>query len=92
MDPRCDKCEECVRACPVGAFTGRSFDQHEPREARFDARKCDQYFKDMEKEMPKPVCGMCVYICPHGRKMIKKQSTFPHQSRRCWNRIFSPWI
>jgi epoxyqueuosine reductase QueG len=70
--PRCGECKECLNACPVGAFTGRAFDQDEPREARFDARKCDGYFKDMEKQAPKPVCGMCVYICPHGRNIKKR--------------------
>ncbi len=72
MDPICGNCEECVKACPVGAFTGRMFDQEEPREARFDARKCDQYFNDMEKRDSKPMCGMCIYICPHGRNIKKK--------------------
>lgn len=72
IDSRCGNCEECVKACPVRAFTGRMFDQNEPREARFDARKCDQYFKEMEKQTPKPMCGMCVYICPHGRNIKKK--------------------
>ncbi|MGD0818351.1 MAG: 4Fe-4S double cluster binding domain-containing protein [Methanomassiliicoccales archaeon] len=72
MDPRCGTCEECANACPMHAFTGRMFDQEEPREARFEARKCDQYFKDMEKQAPQPVCGMCVYICPYGRNIAKK--------------------
>ena len=72
MGPRCGDCEQCVKACPTGAFTGRMFDQKEPREARFDAGKCERYFKDMEKQMPKPVCGMCVYICPHGQNITKR--------------------
>jgi epoxyqueuosine reductase len=72
IGPRCGECRECVNACPVGAFTGRRFDPEEPREARFDARKCDEYFQEMEKQAPKPVCGMCVYICPHGRNIKKK--------------------
>jgi epoxyqueuosine reductase len=69
IGPRCGECRECVNACPVGAFTGRTFDQDEPREARYDARKCEDYHKEMEKQAPKPVCGMCVYICPHGRNI-----------------------
>jgi len=48
------------------------FDRNEPREARFDAKKCDRYFRDMENQAPKPVCGLCVYICPHGRNIKKK--------------------
>jgi epoxyqueuosine reductase len=72
MDPRCGNCEECVKACPVSAFTGRMFQENEPREARFDAAKCDRYFKDLERQAPKPMCGVCVYICPHGRNIKKK--------------------
>lgn len=72
MDPGCGNCQECVKACPVSAFTGRMFDRNEPREARFDAAKCDQYFKDLEKEAPRPMCGVCVHICPHGRNIGKK--------------------
>jgi epoxyqueuosine reductase QueG len=72
MDTRCGNCEECVKACPTRAFTGRLFDQKEPREARFDASRCDQYFKDLERQAPKPMCGMCVFICPHGRNIANK--------------------
>jgi epoxyqueuosine reductase len=68
MKPRCGECEECVRACPAGAFTGRVFDPSEPREVRFDAAACDRYFKDLEKAGKPAACGMCLYICPHGRK------------------------
>ena len=49
MAPRCGECQACVDICPVEAFTGRMFDPGEPREARFDARKCNQYFDEMEK-------------------------------------------
>ena len=71
MVPRCGNCEECVKACPTGAFTGRMFIEEEPGRPG-SMRRCDQYFKDMEKQMPKPICGMCVYICPHGRNIKKK--------------------
>jgi epoxyqueuosine reductase QueG len=67
MASRCGECEECVRACPVGAFNGREFVPDEPREARFDAEACDRYFKDLEQEGRVAVCGMCLYICPQGR-------------------------
>jgi epoxyqueuosine reductase len=70
MESRCGECRECVDACPVGAFTGRVFQPDEPREARFDAAACDRYFKAMEKDGTAAACGMCLYICPHGR--VKK--------------------
>jgi epoxyqueuosine reductase QueG len=68
MESRCGKCTECVDICPAHAFTGRPFHADEPREARFDAASCDRYFKDLEKSGRPAACGMCLYICPHGRK------------------------
>ena len=68
MDPACGDCTECVDICPVSAFTGRLFREDEPREARYDARKCEAYFKTLEKPGIPAVCGMCLYVCPHGKK------------------------
>ena len=67
LSERCGKCNECVEACPAQAFTGRSFQASEPREVRFDVFKCRQYQTEREKQAGVAVCGMCVYICPHGR-------------------------
>jgi epoxyqueuosine reductase QueG len=68
MDTACGECTECVDICPISAFTGRNFREDEPREARYDARKCEAYFNQMEKSGKLAVCGMCLYICPHGKK------------------------
>jgi epoxyqueuosine reductase len=71
MESRCGECTACVDICPVHAFTGRPFIPGEPREARFDATLCDRYFRELEaKDYPK-ICGLCLYICPHGRKRPK---------------------
>ncbi len=67
MEPRCGRCTACVDICPVHAFTGRPFSRDEPREARFDARACDQYFRELERSGLPPVCGLCLYVCPYGR-------------------------
>lgn len=68
MEDRCGKCTDCVDACPVNAFTGRNFSEDEPRESRYDARRCEKYLQDLER-MEKPgVCGMCIYACPHGMR------------------------
>lgn len=73
MEARCGECTACVEICPVKAFTGRSFSENEPREARFDAAACDRYYKKLEKEMGfAGVCGLCLYVCPHGRKKGEK--------------------
>lgn len=69
MDERCGNCRECVDICPVKAFTGQSFLSEEPREVRFDAKKCDRYFTTMkEKNAETAVCGMCLYSCPYGKQ------------------------
>jgi epoxyqueuosine reductase QueG len=63
----CEACNLCVEICPPGAFTGRPFRQDEPREVRFAAHKCDRYFSEMRDITDYPVCGLCLYVCPHGR-------------------------
>jgi epoxyqueuosine reductase QueG len=67
MDEQCGNCVQCVEICPPKAFSGAPFQMDEPREVRFDAHKCDRYVDQVKEETGEPVCGMCLYICPHGR-------------------------
>jgi epoxyqueuosine reductase len=66
MDENCRDCDECVKACPAHAFTGQAFDKPRPRGDIFAAEACDRYL--CERETFHRVCGMCVHICPFGRK------------------------
>jgi epoxyqueuosine reductase len=68
LDERCGKCRDCVDICPVGAFTGRPFTAEEPREMRYKARACRDYFVELEEAGRLPACGLCLYVCPFGRK------------------------
>ena len=68
ISDRCGDCTECVDICPVKAFAGRHFSPGEPREVRYAADRCDRYFQSMEVKGQLKVCGMCLYICPFGRK------------------------
>ena len=71
QDPRCGECRLCVEICPVRAFTGREFHEDEPREARYDARLCDEYFATLKAQDPETaVCGLCLYVCPFGRRAV----------------------
>jgi epoxyqueuosine reductase len=67
LEARCGDCQECVEICPPGAFTGQPFRPEEPREARFDAHKCERYFDEMKESTGLAVCGLCLYVCPHGK-------------------------
>lgn len=67
IESKCVDCNMCVEICPVNAFTGESFNENEPREARYDARKCEQYLYKSDDHSDWNVCGLCVYICPHGK-------------------------
>ena len=70
MDEQCGECVECVEVCPVSAFTGRAFREDEPREARFDAHKCDRYFAKMDEDGGRAVCSLCLYVCPYGNRYV----------------------
>jgi len=65
---RCGTCKLCVEACPTQAFTGAGFVESEPREARFNAHACEAYRAEMSKTTGVRTCGMCVYVCPYGRR------------------------
>jgi epoxyqueuosine reductase QueG len=68
MAERCKECQKCVEICPQAAFTGRPFREDEPRESRYDAGKCERYLKELEEKTGYGVCGMCLYVCPYGRR------------------------
>ncbi|MBM3187518.1 MAG: epoxyqueuosine reductase [Chloroflexi bacterium] len=68
LEQRCGDCRQCVEICPVQAFTGRPFREEEPRSARYDAHRCQSYLNERQKGTGFAVCGLCLYICPHGRK------------------------
>ena len=68
LEDGCGECTDCVDTCPVSAFTGEKFRADENREVRYDARKCEKYFKVMEDAGKIPVCGLCIYNCPKGRR------------------------
>jgi epoxyqueuosine reductase len=72
LEEQCGTCDECVRICPAQAFSGEHYRLGEPREVRFAAQKCSQYFDKREGEFGYSVCGLCLYVCPHGRKHSRK--------------------
>lgn len=68
MEEHCGGCQQCAEICPQSAFTGQPFREGEPRDVRFAAHRCKAYFNEMEEATGLPVCGLCLYVCPYGRK------------------------
>ncbi len=69
MENGCDDdCGFCTTICPAQAFTGRKFDPKEPREQRMDVLVCNNHLELRKEQMGARVCGLCVAVCPHGRK------------------------
>lgn len=68
MEQLCGNCSACVDICPTKAFTGKPFHPEDPREVRYDAKKCAKYFENMKTKGQIDVCGMCLFVCPYGRK------------------------
>jgi epoxyqueuosine reductase len=71
INESCGDCKACVNICPVEAFTGASFNPSEPRDVRFNAHSCYHYMNKRREDLGEELCGLCVYICPHGRKIRK---------------------
>jgi epoxyqueuosine reductase QueG len=73
MERRCGECTQCMDICPVSAFTGADFDTGKPRETFFNARACADYARHRHKTVMSKLadgnnCGLCVFVCPHGRE------------------------
>jgi epoxyqueuosine reductase QueG len=62
----CEDCRECIEICPPKAFTGAPFKPSEPRDVRFRAQLCRDYTQRRANLLGEGICGLCVYVCPHG--------------------------
>lgn len=64
----CGGCTLCIDHCPSKAVTGREWSRHDPfvELVRFDA--CRDHKTTKRQTTGKPNCGLCINICPYGRK------------------------
>ncbi|MBO8128223.1 MAG: epoxyqueuosine reductase [Peptococcaceae bacterium] len=72
---RCGKCSKCADACPAGAIKNVTFADH-PRsrdEALYFERCVNKLTRDFAEELGlgKPVCGVCIKVCPWSRPRRK---------------------
>lgn len=64
----CGACELCCEHCPAGAITGRQWSRHEPFPLMVKHKLCAEHKQAMRAAGGKPNCGLCINICPYGRK------------------------
>ena len=67
-ESECKSCMICVKACPANAIKGINWTFGDKREKIFDAYKCKEYLDIQEKRVGETICGICVSVCPYGKK------------------------
>lgn len=74
---RCGKSMLCYKTCPVGAIKRiGSKDYYKDRDEALYFSKCVEKLKSEFAELPEigaPICGVCIKVCPFGRRLKKKR-------------------
>ncbi len=68
LKSQCDSCDLCRDYCPSGAITGKEWSREDPYVELIKKALCDNYKKKIKTIEGKPNCGLCINICPYGRK------------------------
>lgn len=72
-ESQCGACDACVRACPAIALKGKLWEAGDEREALFDPRACSTHMHQQYQKIGRgSVCGICVKVCPRGKKVLKR--------------------
>ncbi|MBI5057131.1 MAG: epoxyqueuosine reductase [Nitrospirae bacterium] len=69
---RCGECTLCVDFCPSKAITGSDWSRSKPFVELVILDNCRSHKKKSRAVTDKPNCGLCINICPYGRKNAKK--------------------
>ncbi len=70
----CGECNLCADFCPSNAITGGQWSRYEPFVELIRLDKCRSHKGNARSLNGKPNCGLCVNICPYGRKVPRKGS------------------
>ncbi|MEG1500671.1 MAG: epoxyqueuosine reductase [Clostridiales bacterium] len=71
----CGECTICLDGCPAKAIKGVPFQKGQGLEHRLDVLACDQHLLNMRHAFGKRICGLCIALCPYGRKREQRKKT-----------------
>ena len=75
---RCGDCTACYDACPAQAIKGINTKTHykSRNEAMYFSRCVEKVVGEFAKipEVGVPICGICIKVCPFGRKMDARET------------------
>jgi epoxyqueuosine reductase QueG len=66
----CGECSMCVEHCPSEALHGEEWSRERPFPLLLDTGRCRGHKKMRRTSAGKPNCGLCITICPYGRKQF----------------------
>jgi epoxyqueuosine reductase QueG len=72
---QCGDCKLCVEFCPSEAITGNEWSRDNPYTELVKFKDCRNHKKGRTAFKDKPNCGLCITICPYGRKQYKETGT-----------------
>jgi epoxyqueuosine reductase QueG len=64
----CGDCRLCIEHCPSAALTGNDWSRNRPYVELVILKSCKNHKKGSRALEGKPNCGLCISICPYGRK------------------------
>ena len=76
----CGACGLCREFCPSDAITGEEWSRSEPFCELIQLDRCAAHKKKIKALHGKPNCGLCISICPFGRRDRKNAEVRNHTS------------
>jgi epoxyqueuosine reductase QueG len=64
----CGECMLCIEHCPSKAITGSEWSRSSPFVELVRLGECRSHKTSKRQTAGKPNCGLCINICPYGRK------------------------
>jgi epoxyqueuosine reductase len=73
-ESQCGDCKLCVQYCPSEAITGSEWSRNRPYVELVRLQNCKSHKKESRAVNGKPNCGLCITICPYGRKQYGRKT------------------